>query len=190
MKTAGILCEFNPFHNGHEALICHARQTHEAVVCVMSGNLVQRGDIAVFDRFTRTEMALLCGADLVVELPVGWSMAGAEQFALGGMSLLCDCGVDSVLTGCRVDHEECFGRVDGLFDGNDFVHHLLIDSQAAGSVDNYQVVMVLASVGDGVFGNLYRVFRVGLGVDGYFDLFTQHFQLLGSCGTVDVAGNE
>ncbi len=103
MKTAGILCEFNPFHNGHEALIRHARQTHEAVVCVMSGNLVQRGDIAVFDRFTRAEMALLCGADLVVELPVGWSMAGAEQFALGGMSLLCDCGVDSVFCGVTTD---------------------------------------------------------------------------------------
>ena len=67
---SGIICEFNPFHAGHKHLIdqvkCHPG---DAVVCVMSGNFVQRGTFAVYDKRTRTEAALKGGADLVLELP-------------------------------------------------------------------------------------------------------------------------
>ena len=87
MKTAAIICEFNPFHNGHKYLIEQAKLSNDAVVCIMSGSFVQRGDIAIFDKWTRTHQALLSGADLVVELPVCFSINSAERFAYGSVNL-------------------------------------------------------------------------------------------------------
>lgn len=87
MKTAAIICEFNPFHNGHKYLIEQAKLSNDAVVCIMSGSFVQRGDIAIFDKWTRTHQALLSGADLVVELPVCFSLNSAERFAYGSVNL-------------------------------------------------------------------------------------------------------
>lgn len=97
MKTAAIICEFNPFHNGHKYLIEQAKKTNDAVVCVMSGSFVQRGDIAVFDKWTRAKAALLSGADLIVELPVCFSLNSAERFAYGSVSLLDSMGVVDAL---------------------------------------------------------------------------------------------
>lgn len=88
-KISGIICEFNPLHNGHAALLRHVRhETDGAVVCVMSGNFVQRGEAAVLDKWSRTRLALQNGADLVIELPLPWAMSGAEHFAYGGVFLL------------------------------------------------------------------------------------------------------
>ena len=97
MKTAAIICEFNPFHNGHKYLIDEAKKSNDAVVCIMSGSFVQRGDVAVFDKWTRANMALLSGADLVVELPVCFSLNSAERFAYGSVSLADDMKVIDTL---------------------------------------------------------------------------------------------
>ena len=72
MKTAAIICEYNPFHNGHEYHIMQTRNITGAdhVIAVMSGNYVQRGTPAVMDKKIRTQSALLGGADLVIELPL------------------------------------------------------------------------------------------------------------------------
>lgn len=94
----GIICEWNPLHAGHCALMRHARAagaTH--LVAVMSGNFVQRGEPAVFSKWARAEMGLRCGADLVVELPLPWALAPAEAFAFGGVSLLHDLGCVELL---------------------------------------------------------------------------------------------
>ena len=90
MKTIGIIAEFNPFHNGHKYLIDHCKRALEAdrVVIVMSGDYVQRGAPAITDKFTRTRMALNCGADLVLELPIYYSLGSAEYFAEGAISIL------------------------------------------------------------------------------------------------------
>lgn len=85
---SGIICEFNPLHRGHALLLQQARRHSDAVVCVMSGNWVQRGEPAVLSKFARAKMAIACGADLVAELPLPWACAGAERFAFGGVSLL------------------------------------------------------------------------------------------------------
>lgn len=98
--VTGIICEFNPFHNGHEYLLRQVREHGaETIVCAMSGNFVQRGDFAVVDKFARAEMAVLCGADLVLELPTPWAMAGAETFAKGGVELLAKAGCDTLAFG-------------------------------------------------------------------------------------------
>ncbi len=88
MSDFGIICEFNPLHGGHQYLIEQARAMGaERVVCIMSGNSVQRGSLAVTDSYTRAECALRAGADLVLELPFPWCSASAEGFAMGGISV-------------------------------------------------------------------------------------------------------
>ena len=89
-KVLGIICEYNPFHNGH---LYHLEQSKKAtgsnyVVAVMSGNFTQRGNTAIIDKWSRTEAALRCGVDLVIELPVLYATSSAENFANGAIHIL------------------------------------------------------------------------------------------------------
>lgn len=91
MKTVGIICEYNPFHNGHLHQLQRIRETFGAdcaIVCLMSGHFVQRGAPAIVDKSIRAHMALLAGADLVLELPVTVALNSAEGFAAGGVQIL------------------------------------------------------------------------------------------------------
>ncbi len=91
MKIIGIICEYNPFHLGHKKQIDTIRATYGAdcgIVCLMSGNFVQRGAPAIFDKSLRAGAAIACGADLVLELPVQYALASAEGFAGGGVGIL------------------------------------------------------------------------------------------------------
>lgn len=100
MKTVGILTEFNPFHNGHAYLLKEIRQKlgeDTAIVCIMSGNFVQRGEAALLRKHVRAEAALRCGADVVLELPVARSVASAERFAQGAIYLMQQSGCISHL---------------------------------------------------------------------------------------------
>lgn len=98
-KVAGIVAEFNPLHNGHKYLISSAGKVSDAVVCVMSGSFVQRGEPAILAKHRRAEAALKSGADLVVELPCPWSLARARDFARGGIFLLKNCLADTIVFG-------------------------------------------------------------------------------------------
>ena len=91
MKIIGIICEYNPFHLGHKKQIDQIKARFgedAAVVCLMSGNFVQRGAPAIFDKSVRAKAALLSGADLVLELPVTYALSSAEGFARGGVEIL------------------------------------------------------------------------------------------------------
>lgn len=106
MKTTAIIAEFNPFHNGHRYLLEQAKKLTNAgqLIVIMSGNYVQRGGPAFLDKFTRTETALLNGADLVIELPFCYSMAKASVFARGAISILNSLScVDYLCFGCETD---------------------------------------------------------------------------------------
>lgn len=103
MKTTGIVAEYNPFHNGHKYLIDELKNdgsTH--IVAVMSGNFVQRGSFAIAEKRVRAKAALESGVDLVVELPVPWSVSNAQTFALGSIQTLMalNC-VDNLGFGCE-----------------------------------------------------------------------------------------
>ena len=88
MKNAVIICEFNPLHNGHRRLLNRAREAGaENVICVMSGNAVQRGELACLDKYSRARHAVLAGADAVIELPAEYTLSAARQFALGGVKI-------------------------------------------------------------------------------------------------------
>lgn len=100
MQNIGIIAEFNPFHLGHKYIIDCAKRSGNAVICVMSGNFVQRGDTAITDKFTRAEMAVKCGSDLVVELPTPWAMSTAQNFATGAVAILSSLGItDKIVFG-------------------------------------------------------------------------------------------
>lgn len=90
MNICGIICEYNPFHNGHKYHIEQTKRAFDAthVVGVMSGNFTQRGDAALVDKYKRTETALKNGVDLVIELPAAYALGSAEQFAYGAVYLL------------------------------------------------------------------------------------------------------
>ena len=106
MKVAGIIAEYNPFHNGHQYHIEETRKQTGAdyVIAVMSGDYVQRGTPALLPKHVRAEMALRCGADLVLEMPVSVSTASAEAFAMGGVSML---------DGLHIVDSLCFGSEYG-----------------------------------------------------------------------------
>ena len=109
MDAVGVVCEFDPLHRGHEALLRRAGASGRPVVCAMSGNFTQRGGPACAEKFVRAEMAVRCGADLVAELPPPWAMATAEKFADGGVGLRSLCGVKTLCFG-----SEC-GDIDALW---------------------------------------------------------------------------
>lgn len=90
MKICAIICEYNPFHNGHLHHLNEARErsSADAIVCVMSGNFVQRGEAAIMDKYTRARHAVLAGADAVIELPALFATSNAELFAKGAIHLI------------------------------------------------------------------------------------------------------
>ena len=91
----GIVSEYNPFHNGHLRHLNYSKEVTKSAftVCVMSGNFTQRGDTALIDKWTRAEMALKAGIDLVVELPTLYATSSAENFAEGAIKILNSLGV-------------------------------------------------------------------------------------------------
>ena len=104
-KVLGIVAEYNPFHNGHLYHLNESKRRTDAdyTICVMSGNFVQRGEPAIIDKWSRAEMALRSGIDLVIELPLVYSISSAENFAYGNISLLDKLGiVDYVSFGSEV----------------------------------------------------------------------------------------
>lgn len=100
MKIAAVIAEFNPFHNGHKIIADDARKRGaDAVIAVMSGNWVQRGDTAIVSKFARARQALLCGYDLVCELPTCFAMSSAQRFAAGGVQIADALGSDTLVFG-------------------------------------------------------------------------------------------
>jgi len=117
MSISGVIAEFNPLHLGHQHILNHAKQNDNTVICAISGNFVQRGDTAVISKFKRAEAALRCGADIVCEIPVLWSMSTAQNFALGAVSQLINLGCDEIVFG-----SEC-GNIDEIIKASEVLNH-------------------------------------------------------------------
>lgn len=149
MRKAAVICEFNPFHNGHKFLLkkvkpiahpagepslfsgavphpsgsrsdgssIYQREPYccaDEVVCIMSGSFVQRGDIAITDKFTRAQAALNSGADMVVELPTVWAMSSAQVFASNGVRIAHELGCDTLCFGSENSLTELYEALDVL----------------------------------------------------------------------------
>ncbi len=131
MKVASIICEYNPFHNGHKYMIEKTRELYGAthIVCVMSGNFTQRGDFAICDKYERARAALNGGADLVIELPVAYALSSAEYFARGACSIINALGcVDFLSFGSESGNadilKEAAGAVHFAMDSEDFADYM------------------------------------------------------------------
>lgn len=109
MKNVGIICEYNPLHGGHKYQMSRLREMGaERIVCLMSGNAVQRGDLAIMPKNLRARSAIEAGADAVFELPFPYSAGSAEFFATAGVDILARLGVDTIAFGSES------GDVDAL----------------------------------------------------------------------------
>ena len=128
MRVIGIIAEYNPFHSGHKHHISEIRRQFGndcAIVCVMSGNWVQRGDCAIADKWMRSAMALRGGADLIFELPTPWAVSSAESFARGGVFLLDGAGiVDTLSFGSESGDLEPLRLAAKSLDSQNFQLHL------------------------------------------------------------------
>lgn len=108
MKILAIICEFNPFHNGHKYLIEKAKRQSDcdAVLCIMSGNFTQRGEVCIFDKYTRARHAIAGGADCVIQLPAPFAVAPAEIFAKGAIKILSSIpDVTEIAFGCESEDD-------------------------------------------------------------------------------------
>lgn len=101
-KSVGIVVEYNPFHNGHKYHCIKAKEHGDVVVAVMSGDYVQRGEPAFIDRWTRAELALKNGVDIVVELPIFYSTQSAEIFARGAIGILNLMNIEKLVLGLKL----------------------------------------------------------------------------------------
>jgi predicted nucleotidyltransferase len=126
MKSVAVICEFNPFHNGHALLASEIKKAYpdHAVIAIMSGNTVQRGDFAIFDKYERAKIAVLNGFDAVVELPFPFSCSAGEQFARAGV-----CIANSLMASVLAFGSEC-GSIKTLteyannLDNPDFINSM------------------------------------------------------------------
>ncbi|MDR7074454.1 nucleotidyltransferase [Fictibacillus barbaricus] len=117
MKAAGVVVEYNPFHNGHYYHLQETKRVTKAscIIAVMSGNFLQRGEPALLSKWSRTKMALSGGADLVIELPYSYATSHAQRFAFGSIFLLQAVGSESF----------CFGSESGDVTAFQNTHDLL-----------------------------------------------------------------
>lgn len=118
MNITGIIAEYNPLHNGHIYHLVETKKicSSDGIVCIMSGNFVQRGEPALIDKWNRAKSAILSGIDLVIELPCIYSLSSAEFFAFGAVSLLNSLGIVNSL---------CFGSESGNIENIECIANIL-----------------------------------------------------------------
>ncbi len=121
MRVAAVICEFNPFHNGHKYLIDKIKREHaDCVIAIMSGNFVQRGDVAITDKFKRAKEALKGGCDLVVELPTVFALSSAQRFAKAGVQIADALNAEMLCFGAENDDINALMDIVDCFDDEDF----------------------------------------------------------------------
>ncbi|MCQ2435860.1 MAG: nucleotidyltransferase family protein [Clostridia bacterium] len=114
MRICAVICEFNPFHFGHEYIVTEAKKHNDAVIAVMSGAFTQRGETAILSKYERAIMAIEGGCDLVLELPFPFCSAGAEKFAHGGIGVINGIGcIDELVFGSECADAEEIKKVSG-----------------------------------------------------------------------------
>lgn len=162
MSCVGIIAEFNPLHTGHKRIIDYAHTLGDTVVCVISGNFVQRGDVAVISKQQRAKFALLSGADIVAEMPVLWSMSTAQNFALCGVWQLYNLGCDKIIFGSECGDIDTLNRAAELLNSDGFFEKA---AQKAKSGVTFAVAREQAAAEMGVDFTLLRSPNDNLGIE-------------------------
>ena len=162
MSDYGIVCEFNPFHNGHAYLFKKARESGaDRIICVMSGNAVQRGELAMTDKYRRARTALECGADLVLELPYPWSSAGAEFFA-NAATYIASFFCDTLFFGSEQGNGDALMDAARVCESAEFLNRFK-ERTASGEGAAAVFASLLEESGFGSLRTFYRVFAEEFG---------------------------
>jgi predicted nucleotidyltransferase len=124
MRATGVVVEYNPFHNGHYYHLQESKNVTQAdcIIAVMSGNFLQRGEPALLSKWKRTKMALLGGADLVIELPYSFATSHAPRFAFGSIYLLQAAGADSFCFGSESGDVSVFNETHDMVSSQDPIY--------------------------------------------------------------------
>ena len=159
MKFNAIICEFNPFTKGHELIIKHAKTISKApLICLMSGNFVQRGEPAIIDKYTRATHAIKAGADIVIELPTIYTLSSAPDFAYGAIKTLNSIGcVDKLIFGSECGNIELLkqeaekdiniGQIrENLDSGKSFAYSAVGNSEILSSPNNILAVEYIRAI--------------------------------------------
>lgn len=150
----GIICEYNPFHNGHLRQINEIKkESDEPIVCIMSGNFTQRGEVAIADKYARAQMAIEAGADLVLELPVPFCMASAEYFASAGVYILNELGIDKISFGSESADANKIMKIAEIAASDEFKEECARLSKSEGSASAYFDLLAEKSGVDGIKSN-------------------------------------
>jgi predicted nucleotidyltransferase len=150
----GIVCEYNPFHNGHLRQIQEIKkESNEPIICVMSGNFTQRGEISVADKYARAKTALECGADVVLELPVPFCVASAEYFASFAVQILAGVFVNKLSFGSESANAEQIVKIAQIAASEEFKSECANLSKNQGSVGAYFNLLAEKSGVDGIKSN-------------------------------------
>ena len=122
MDAVGIVCEYNPLHSGHKRQIDLLREMgHELIICAMSGNYTERGELAIADKYTRAESAIRCGADIVIELPFPYSTLSAEGFSRAGVHILAGVGCKHLSFGSECADTDSLLRASDAISSESFI---------------------------------------------------------------------
>ena len=104
MKICAVICEYNPFHTGHLYQLNKISKKYDDIICLMSGNFVQRAEPAIAEKSVRATVALNCGASAVIELPIIYAVANGERFASGAIKTLSRLtGIEALAMGCETE---------------------------------------------------------------------------------------
>lgn len=144
MVNIGIICEYNPFHNGH---IYHINKIKEIypdsrIILVMSGNFLQRGDVSLINKWDKTRIALDHGIDLVIELPFVFATQGADKFAHGAIEILNSLGVDKLIFGSECNDIDLLKKLANI-QVNNTDYDLLVKKYVDEGI-NYPTAMSMA----------------------------------------------
>lgn len=141
MKSVGLICEFNPLHDGHKYIISRSKEEGDILICVMSGNFCQRGEAAVFDKYKRAKAAADAGADIVLELPFPFSSSSGEYFASSGVNLLNSVGVCKIVFGSESGDISLLTRASVVKDSEEFSKYFKSLPISNGISHNYDEAM-------------------------------------------------
>ncbi len=137
-KTAGIVCEYNPFHTGHQHQIDSLRcEGFDCIISAMSGNFTQRGELAIFDKYTRAEASVKSGIDIASELPFPYSSFSAEGFAKAGVHILYSMGADTLCFGSECCDEELLRKAANITASKEFTETYKESENTRGSAKAY-----------------------------------------------------
>lgn len=138
MKVTGLICEFDPLHNGHKYIMTQAKSECDLLICVMSGSFTQRGELSFINKYARAKSAILNGADIVFELPFPYSCSSADFFGSAGVRILSSVGIDKLVFGSESGDCELLMRAATVSDDPTFrrEYNELLD-KGFGSAEGY-----------------------------------------------------